>query len=590
MPTIQLACGFSLALTLLAPGLAHAEPASNAQRIADAKASPSFRKVVKRAGLKKAGLETVQVAPGITMDVRRYVRETGLDAQPMLKPLLDPKLRHEHLTAAPSYAEEILVLDDRLVVDRRLTVPLAPGACAKPALPAEIANLCFVKNPANKPSKAVAKELKDIRAKLAKADAAQFVIGKVTVGEAAKLDDEQLLDLLLNGGGRTIHHVSIVPRAPLAPGGKGSVGGADTKLGSAASETGLAEVAPEISKPGKGGLELPDSKSFATEYFLTGFTYGRELEDSWEYTIADSTWLTDRYYIRLGYHLGLGFGVRAPFSVAVKSAGGSTSRQVELAVAPVDVDSSGNPAYPAVGLPQNKYFDGKEFVLELTAGCDLYVSVPGPNLDKHCPSIDKGWSRDIDPVIGNESSTIADWWLDGAATGLALSFAIANASLDLGLGADVTKGRVGLSLTGLGGAGFSGITAGPTLFDSREPRTFGMTRAAGSSGAKLRLEQPRYGFDIRLRPKLRGRIGIDVAIYEHQWIIGPFALDFLAVSQSFMLGRHDGTVAEHDYAVFEGSAPGDVLDPNIGGATPPKPPKGKGPKGGALPPSADKLQ
>src|SRR6185503_10339185 len=114
---------------------------------------------------------------------------------------------------------------------------------------------------------------------------------------------------------------------------------------------------------------------------------------------------------------------------------------------------------------------------------------------------------------------------------------------------------------------FAANAGGAIWINSRDPRSFGMTRSSGDPSAKLRLEQPRYGFDIRLRPKLRAKIDLDVAIYEHQWILGPFALDFLAVSKSFVLTRHDGTVANHDYPVFDGGT-GDVLDPDIGGTTP----------------------
>jgi hypothetical protein len=577
---------------LLCPALAlAAEPRDNAKLIADATASPLYKKSIKRTALKRAGLEVVTVAPGVRMDLRRYLRETALDVQPELKPLLDPKLRTDALTGAPTYSEAVHVLADRLVIDRRLTVPLAPGACGKPGLADAIAKLCFVKNPANKPSKSVAKDLGDIRRKLAKADQAQIARGTVTAGEATKMSDEQLLDLLLNGEGRTIHHVSIVPLSALPPGGNGTLGSLDAPLTVSTADTGLNTSGPATVNHGEVAPELfGGSRTFASEYFLTGFTYGKQIEDSWEYTISAATWFTDRYYIHLGYHIGLGFGVRAPFSVAVKSSGSATSRQIELAVAPVDVDELGNPAYAAVGLPQNKYFDGKEFVLEFTAGCDLYVSIPGPNVDEKCPSIDKGWSRDINPVIGPESSAIADWWLDGSVTGLKLDLAVAKATLDVGIGADVTNGKIGFTMTGLDGAAFSNNGGGAVLFDSRSPQTFAVTRATSDASAKVRLEQPRYGFDVRLRPKLRGKVDLDVAIYEHQWILGPFALDFLAIGKSFMLTRHDGTVASHDYAVFDGGgAPGAVLDPDADRDPPPKPPgrkTKKDPIGGSLPPTA----
>jgi hypothetical protein len=258
----------------------------------------------------------------------------------------------------------------------------------------------------------------------------------------------------------------------------------------------------------------------------------------------------------------------------VKASGGQNSRTVELAVAPVDVDETGSPAYQAVGLPQNKTFGGNEFVLEFKASCSLYVSIPGPNFDKKCPTIDKGFSRDVDPVIGNEVSNIHDWWLDGSITGLKLNFAVASASLDIGVGADVTNGAVGVRATTLPSSTFTGLDAGNLSLTSRQPISFGVTRSAGAADAGFRLDQPKYGFDIRLTPKLRGKIEVDVAIYENSWILGPYSLDFLSVSQRFMLSHHAGTVDKHDFALFHDS--GGVLDPNAGDPTPnppPKPPK-----------------
>jgi hypothetical protein len=577
-----------LSLALAVPAVARAAPSTNEETVAAAKSSPLFKKQHKRAGLKKAGLAKVVVSAGVQMQFLEYVRETALDKAPELAPLFDKKLQPELLTKAPTYSEAIYEMQDRLVVDRRLTVPLAPGACNKPSLPKAIDELCFAKNPKNKGSKAVNKDLVEIRAKLSKAAAGTIAKGTVSAAEAAKLNDEQLLDLLLNTDARTIHHVSVVPRVPVTPGGKGLHDLAAT-LAPAAIDANLAEEPKGTIKPKHAAAEIfAGAKTFATKYFLTGFTYGREFDDAWEYTFADSTWLTDRYYIRVAYHLGLGFGVRAPFSIDVKASGGQNSRTVELAVAPVDVDATGSPAYQATGLPQNQTFGGNEFVLEFKASCSLYVSIPGPNFDKKCPSIDKGFSRDVDPVIGSEVSKIHDWWLEGSVTGLKLDFAVASASLDIGLGADVTNGSIGVRASPLPSSSFTGLDAGNLSLTSRQPISFGVTRSAGATGAGFRLDQPKYGFDIRVMPKLRGKIEVDVAIYENSWIIGPYSLDFLSVSQRFMLSRHAGTVEKHDFALFQDT--GGVLDPNTANPTPPpkKPPTAKNP-GGALPPTAGKL-
>jgi hypothetical protein len=567
-------CALGLALGL--PSLAHAAPdaaaganaaaTTNASIVAAAKASPLFKKEVLRKNLKRQGLTKITVRPGIEMELATYVAETGLDRQEQTAPLFDAALRPKYLTAAPTYKESIVVLEDRLVVDRIMTVKLLPGACDDAAAPKAVADLCFVENKANKVDKAVGTDMKKIRAELAKAEPGKIIHGTLTAKQARDMDDKALLGALLNTDTRTIHHTSIIPRISSDPTPTPGLGKLDTALVPSVTDTGLVQQ----STMGPADVaQVGDAQTFATRYFLTGFTYGRQIEDAWEYTLAGETWLTDRYYVRLAYHLSFGFGVRAPFSIAVKSSGRGNSRHVDVSVAPVDVDAQGNPAYPAVGLPANKTFEGKEFVLEFKAGCSFYASIPGPNIDKKCPSIDKGYSRDVDPVIGSESSAIHDWWLDGTVTGLSLNLAVVKASVDLGVGADVTNGKIRMRATGTNGGT---VSMGALAFNSRSAIGFDVT-SGGQASPRLRLDDPRYGFDLRLRPKIRGKIDLDVAVYERQFIIGPYPLDFLAIAHSFELGHHDGTTASHDYAVFDNGLV--VHDPSISDPAPPKNPPGQ---------------
>jgi hypothetical protein len=583
-----------VASVLALPAVAHAKPTTTEEVVAAAKASPLYKKSHTRAQLKKAKLVKVAVATGVDMDLRRYVQETALDKRSDLAPLFDAKAMSGLVVGTPTYQEKIHELSDRFVIERRLTVPLAPGACDGAKLPKAVDDLCFRKNPKAKatPSKAVAKDLASIRAKLAKAPDEQIVKGTVKAIEARAMKDEQLLALLLNTDARTIHHVSIVPRHTVAPGTKGAatLGNLAVELPTVATDAGLATT-PKGTGPKGGALTdvFATPETFARKYFLTGFTYGREIEDSWEYTFANATWLTDRYYVHVDYHLGLGFGVRAPFSIDVRTdPAGSGARKVEMSVDPVNVDENGSPAYSAVGLPASKTFDGKEFVLEFKASCGLYVSIPGPDIDKKCPTIDKGWSRDIDPVIGTDSSQISEWWLDGKVTGLGIDATVAAVTLDLGLGADATNGRIGMRVSPLTGSSVSGIDNGRVSFSSVDPLVFQVSRTGSAANAGMRLHDPRYGFDIRLTPKLRAKVKVDVAIYENQWILGPYPLDFLSVAHSFSLTHHTGTVAEHDYELFHSNEP-QVFDPGTSGGTTPPVGGTKPPKSPVKPATAGKL-
>lgn len=578
----------AIGIALCSPAIAQAKGESPAELVKSAKTSPTFRKTVQRKQLAAAGLKKIEVSKGVTMDFQRYVTATALDRRAELRPLFDAKIQAQFLGGAPDYDESIHVLDDRLVVERRLTVPLAPGACHKPSLPAAVADLCFERDAGGRLLPSTARALASIRTKLARAPGRRIVVGRVTAAKAKRMTDAQLLDLLLNSHDRTIHHVSIVPRQPVHPGSKGvHLREFKTDLGNAVVDPGL-EAAPPTVKPSKGHqhvLAMPET--FDTKYFLTGFTWGKEVDDSWEYTFANSTWLTDRYYVRVDYHLGLGLGLRAPFSVDVNTAGSSTGRQVNMKVAPVNVDKDGSPAYPAVGLPKSKYFDGNEFVMELKAGCSLHVSIPGPNVDKDCPEIDKGFSRSINPVLGSDTSKIAAWWLDGKAMGLAVDVGVADASIDVGLGADVTNGRVTMRVSPLPGSSFQGLQPGYISLKNTQPAVFTVTRGHNAPDAGFRLHDPRYGFDVELAPKIRAKVAVDVGIYDNDWTLGPWALDFLSISKGFELKRHAGTVERHDYEVFHFPQPEVALDDPA--PTQPTKPKPKPPTVNPQPPQAPKL-
>jgi hypothetical protein len=538
---------------LALPSIAEAAPTTNAQIVAQAKASPLFRASVARADLAKRNLATIEVSPGIRMDFQGYVAATALDKRADLAPLFDATTRAGWLTAAPTYTETVHELEDRVLVERRITIPLAADACSKAGKPQAVAELCLKKDMSKAKPKGMQEEIDRMRDKLRAAPASKIVKGTVTAAQALKMTDEQLFELLINTGTRTIQHVSIVPRVRLAPASASvmPLRKLATKLVPSTTTTGISSALAGVTGT-KLTAALGTVKDFPTEYFLTGFTFGREIDDSWEYTIADETWLTDRYYVHVDYHIGLGFGLRVPFSVAVKTSSPSADRRdVALSVAPVNVDSTGAPAYAAVGLPASKTFGGKELVLELDASCNFHFEGPGPlDYDGSCPAIAKNFSRDVDPVIGSESTTLAEWWLDGSTTGLGLDITVASASLDIGLGASVKNGSIGMRVTPLANATISGLASGPVKLANRDPIAFSVTKSATTKGGGLRLDDPRYSFDVALTPKLRGKVAVDVWFVDDSWTLGPWSLDFLSISKSFTLTHHADTATSHDYALF----------------------------------------
>jgi hypothetical protein len=158
----------ALCVSLGVPAIASARGVSTEETVAAAKASKLFRRELKRDQLQAAGLGELTMSAGVKMDFPRWVKETALDARPETAALFDPKLPAGLLKGAPVYSESIYELEDRLVVDRKLSVALAPGACAQANKPQAVADLCFKKNPAKKSNKGIDAELVKLRAKLAK--------------------------------------------------------------------------------------------------------------------------------------------------------------------------------------------------------------------------------------------------------------------------------------------------------------------------------------------------------------------------------------------------------------------------------------
>jgi hypothetical protein len=546
--------GLVLSLVLGLPAIADAKPASPDETVSAAKSSKLYKRQLRRADITKTGLKTIAVSPGVDMDFQHYVTATALDRRPELAPLFDPKLPAGFLARSPKYEETIHELEDRLIVDRKMTVTLADGACSKSSLPKAIAELCFVKNPKNKPDKAVSAELLAIRAK-AKANPMRALHGKVRGNQAVMMKDEQLLDLMLNTDDRTIRHVSVVPRQTTKSGS--SLG----KFGAKLQPAKLAELVPasggSTSSPTKPNVKPSlglgtAQRTFDTQYFLTGFTISKQIADTLEYEIAKERWWHRRYYVQVDYHLDAGFGLRAPFSVDVAATGEGDSRNVGVTVKPINVDTNGSPAYAAVGLPKSQTYQGREFVLHLKAGCKLFAQVPAKTFEKSCPSINFDEGRKIPPVLGSDKSNIHTWWIPGSKTGLALTaYGIVTASLDIGIAADLTNGRIGMQASALPSSGMTGLQNGKLSFTNGNPINFTVTRSQNTTNAGFRLEKPTYGFDVRVRPELRGNIEVDVSVYSKKWVIGPYALDFLSISRSFELGHHKNTVAQHDYPVFQ---------------------------------------
>ena len=488
-------------------------------------------------------------------EVEAYLEATSLQTEPGTSELVDAS------GGEPVYDETVTVDDDVVTIERTLDFRLAAGACEQPS-PA-LAEHCFTVDPSARVEGEVAEELATIRRRLQRARSSSTLTDGVTVREARRMTDAELLDLVLNRGSRRIRRVSIVARERFAPqdAGVATDDGDSTAAQSPSSGPTSVDDQENTTDDGSTSSSPPTTKetwydrphAFATDHLLTGFTHHKRLSDEWEYTWAEETWWHGRYYVRFDYFVDLAFGIRVPFSIDVDHREGDPDASVvDIRVRPVDVDAQGSPAYPAVGLDSAEYFEGNEFILGVSADCSLEISIPGPD-----PEIDPcngarkytnhDWNRNVVPPLGDEAHVLKDWWLEGSKTGLELRVWFAEASVDLGVAAEITNGRIGYDVVPHASTALSGVGDGSVWTDADDPVAVGLNRQApGDLG--FTVADPRYGFDLALQPKVRLNASVDVGIYAKS-VSRTFDLEFLEFGIGFELDHHEGTVASHPYTL-----------------------------------------
>ncbi len=483
-------------------------------------------------------------------DALEFIATTALPAQIEFRQLFRGNLAHL-FAAAPTYAEPVVVANRQLTIDRTIEYELEPGVCKSADNRRTLGDLCFTVDTTAKITAESAAHIAEIRQQLAKARSTDEVVPGVSVAQAQKLSDIDLLELSLNSGPRSINRSSTMPLT--ANGSLVALDPNDPVVASTFSTFGNATQFEAPTGVFTDDLGATAPFDFDTEYFLTGFTIYRSYSDEWTY--EKDAWWHPRIFISFSYSLNAGFGVRAPFSIDVDYVSGNVDETVvAVSVDPVSLDV----AAEQVGLPSDAYFDGKEFVLELNFDCELTASVAGIGGSVECDdlySIDTNFSRDFNPVIGSETRNIENWflWEDGESPlRKELAGGAIYGEVNLGIGADVVNGAVGVQIDAAANTDISGVVEGDTTwFDSRSAQYVTVERDSQIGGAGFEVSEPEYRFSVAVRPKVKFTAGIDTAVYDNSWsFIAP--LDFLGFSLGFGLDHHDGTVESHDYQIYTG--------------------------------------
>lgn len=397
-------------------------------------ASPLYVGRADLQALLSAETTDISLSPGVELNLSEYLRRTRITAQPTAAVAFNAP-QALGLQSRPEVIEEVFVLEDRLVISREVTIEVTADTCRSIArLPSDLAarpraaqtsavelarsELCLrPRNPelaarrANAsqpvlldpearltgrdqprlgvgpggarlllpPSEAdIAAEADAIRAELRQRPSGEIFRHGVSIREALRLPDDELIRLDANGETRVINHVSIIPLArgveppenldrrlpdaALPP----SEGGFNQPFGPRVRQLppGLApyirtrdgarpDFSPQLRLPPGGlqratprqpnpdlqiqGLQAPpggfrrgvdtdillERREFRTQRitqsrrftFVTGFTLTDEIEERHKVTFNKRR----NYFIAFKYRVGYRAGLRFPFHVDVSS-------------------------------------------------------------------------------------------------------------------------------------------------------------------------------------------------------------------------------------------------------------------------------
>lgn len=417
--------------SLANPGVLHLD-----QGMAELSA-PQLRSIVEQSPLFLAELDhdsliaapetPLRLAEGVDLDLSNYLRNTQISAQPVAALAINSP-QALGVSGTPQLVEEVFVLEDRIIVSREVTLQVTAQTCSviAPQEPAQDgprttgivalarSELCLrppsperpdrlpdqqpvLLDPAQSltgigrdrvqtgpqgstlllpPTQAdIAQEAEDIRDELRQRRPSERYRHQVTVREALRLADDELIRLDADGDERVITHVSIIPlaqpvretqaarrlpdaalpdqddfAAPIGPrldqlpsvlrphqltrqGGRrplrritNRVEGLTTPQVGPAEQPQLrglnpgaeglrAAIDPNVLRPGRdedfGRVQVQTIRQTGNAYFITGFTLREEIEERHKVTFNKRR----NYFVAFKYRVGYQAGLRFPFAV-----------------------------------------------------------------------------------------------------------------------------------------------------------------------------------------------------------------------------------------------------------------------------------
>jgi hypothetical protein len=364
-------------------------------------------------------------------------------------------------------------------------------------------------------------DIATLRARLADPAGRAAIAAEIGGAEAARLaalDPVALEAEVANAHETRIEQVVFVPRE----------GRLDAQRFPAAARLGGPPV-PAPSGTGAGTPSPATQKEIKADYsidpviYLTGFTLGRDYE--WRERVETTiSWCLvgckKTYYAEAYAGFGYGFGLRFPIRFSAdyayrRAADGSASAELTPRFEPINGAASD---YRASGLPEEKLFEGKEFVAQFGAWAGFGYKVPvfgaghvGAELDFDFTDDLPGDFRDgqFDPPTPGQPGPHADKIFETVdLLGGRANFGVVGAQVFPAVRFSLRSDALRFSLTD---------NVAPARTVQPESGTAIPLNVSAAQTANFTVESPVYNLGFQLTPGLQARLFIDVEVWSHDW-------------------------------------------------------------------------
>lgn len=380
-------------------------------------------------------------------------------------------------------------------------------------------------------------------------------LGAVEVARLDTLDDTGLAAEIVNSGDTKLEDVSYIPINDTVEAFKPAV-----KLG--------------LTPPPPPG-PIQQEFDLGTQYFLAGFTFGREYE--WRLRIEQRInrcliGCAKTYFVEAFAGFNYGLGLRFPIEVTGKASFRKDNGIATASVTPTFRAFDGSPAqYLAAGLPAEKLFGGKEFVAQFGAHAGFGFEVP------IYPALSISFSRGIDFTDylggkfkggnfdppnppspnspGGEALAAPITLYDVDLIGNQANFGFVGAQVFPSANIILTSKDLSFTVADLNGKpAVKGVKSGTTVPINADTAT---------GALEFDIKDPLYNLVLTVEPGIVARLFVDIGLWGKNWDIPVYfpSLALSVPSGGLTFACHDGTVCSREYTFA--TKPGALAEQSI---------------------------